>query len=159
METEVHIAGTLPVIGIIVGMLLFWIASRGRNDRLGRMPWHRALLRALGVAAMVLGSFALIGLATHVFFIVAWTVAAVVLLASIFRYYNSERHSLIWMLTVAAERGIPLNSAVMAFAEERNDRIGLQAAKLADYLEAGVPPGTGSEEIRDPCIVRHVAGR
>jgi type II secretory pathway component PulF len=65
----------------------------------------------------------------------------VVLLAAVCRYFETERHSLLWVLMAAAERGIPLDAAARAFADERNDYVGRRARALADYLEAGLPLG------------------
>ena len=60
-------------------------------------------------------------------------------------YREGEQRVLLWCLAVAAERGIPLDSAARAFAGERQDRIGRRAASLAEYLEACVPLGLALE--------------
>jgi type II secretory pathway component PulF len=55
------------------------------------------------------------------------------------RFRHNERRSLLWAMALAAERGIPLEQAAAAFADERYDETGLRAAQLARELERGVP--------------------
>jgi len=88
---------------------------------------------------VLVGIFAAVTIMAHVFFVFLWLATVVVLITVVSRYFAAERQSLLWMLTVAAERGIPLESAARAFGQERHDRIGARAMLLADYLEAGVP--------------------
>jgi len=56
-----------------------------------------------------------------------------------FKYMAAERRALLWALAVAAEKGIPLEQAARAFADERSVQIGLRTARLAGLLEHGVP--------------------
>src|SRR5262249_58537213 len=62
------------------------------------------------------------------------------------RYRQMERRAMLWSLAVAAEKGIPLASAVRAFAEERNDDLGYRARLLAEALEKGMPLDHALEE-------------
>lgn len=129
----------VPLVLIVVGFLiLWWMYSRPGTAQLGNAVWL-TLGKVVGWVLLLLGIFAAVGLLTHVFFIVAWVVTAIVLASAVAKYRDSERESLLWALMVAAERGIPLESAARAFAEERNDLVGLRARWLAEYLEAGVP--------------------
>jgi general secretion pathway protein F len=54
-------------------------------------------------------------------------------------YRACERRSLLSVLGIAVERGIPLSEAARAFAAERHDLIGVQALRLAELLEQGTP--------------------
>jgi type II secretory pathway component PulF len=74
-----------------------------------------------------------------VLFPIVGIATAVVLVAAVRRYHDTEQQSLVWLLTTAAERGVPLDVAARCFAEERGDLVGTRAARLAEYLEAGVP--------------------
>ena len=76
--------------------------------------------------------------------------AAVVVVFIARRYFEAERRSLLWVLMAAAERGIPLEAAVSAFEDERDDVIGKRARTLADYLEAGVPLALALQRSRNP---------
>ena len=54
------------------------------------------------------------------------------------RFRSLESTSLMWLLTAAGERAIPLSHLVRSYALERTDEVGLRAARLADLLEEGV---------------------
>ena len=49
-----------------------------------------------------------------------------------FKYMAGERRALLWALAVAVEKGIPLQQAARAFADERSVQLGLRASRLAD---------------------------
>lgn len=66
-------------------------------------------------------------------------IALAIIVGTYFKYAAAERRGLLWALTVAAERGIPLAQAARAFADERSLQLGLRASRLADLLEAGAP--------------------
>lgn len=129
-----------PPLMMIAGLGILWAQSqrqaRGRAASPGRLA---EAVSAIGCVLLVLGLFAAVGLMTHLFFVVAWIATAVVLVSLLYRYRSVERRSLLWMLMLAAERGIPLERAARAFAEERNDYIGRRTLDLAEYLEAGLP--------------------
>ncbi len=131
----------LALLGLMIaGPAILWMQSQ-------RASWVRTassgrtvnIVAVVGWVLLLLGLFAVVGLMTHYFFPVAWIATAVVLLALLFRFRSSEKRSLLWMLMLAAERRIPLETAARAFAEERHDRIGNRALDLAEYLEAGLP--------------------
>lgn len=54
------------------------------------------------------------------------------------RYRQSERCTLLWLLAIAAEKGIPLSQAARSYAAGRTDEMGRRGAALADYLEQGM---------------------
>lgn len=90
------------------------------------------LLLLVGLIGMVVGT-------AGPFSILAIVVLPAVLIMAVGQFRQSERRALLDMLGIAAERGIPLESAARAFADERGDELGLRAAHLADLLEAGMP--------------------
>ena len=131
----------LAPLGLIVaGLGLLWAQARatsyGRAGSPGRLA---GAVSTIGWLLFLLGVFAAVGLMTHVFFVVAWIVTAVVMGSLVYRYRSGERRSLLWTLMLAAEREIPLETAARAFAKERHDHIGRRALDLAEYLEAGLP--------------------
>jgi hypothetical protein len=79
-------------------------------------------------------------------------VPAVVLIGAmaVARYRDSERQALVWMFALAAEKGISLSSASRAFADGRVDEMGLRSARLAEFLDAGVPLQEGLRPARHP---------
>jgi protein transport protein HofC len=62
----------------------------------------------------------------------------VFVLIELFRRHRvSQQYALLWLLTIAAERSMPLAPAVEAFARERGGRFGRRAMRLAQLLRAG----------------------
>lgn len=61
------------------------------------------------------------------------------LLLALDRHRHGEHRALLWTLTTAAERGIPLPEAARAFADEMQNDTGTRSLALAQSLEAGQP--------------------
>lgn len=136
-DTTIAALGPLALMGL--GAMLLWFAA-GQIDRdLTNSNIVIVLLRVVGWVMLLIGILIMLAFMVHAFAIFLWLATIVVLVSTVVRYFAAEQQSLLWALTVAAERGIPLESAARSFAEERNDRIGYRATLLADYLEAGVP--------------------
>ncbi len=148
-----------PLALVVVGIAILWVQSRMRTRQATDPGFAMALLASAGWVLFLLGLFAVVLVTTNVFSILTLPATAVALLAMFDRYRVTERRSLIWALTVAAERGIPLESAARAFAAERYDDLGRRARDLADYLEAGVPLGLALARSRNsfPSAVRLAA--
>jgi type IV pilus assembly protein PilC len=129
----------VPLVLTVGGVLVLWHCYRELPTAQQVGSLSNDLGKVTGWCLLLLGLFALLALMTGLFFLVAWVAAAIVLVSMLARYRETEQESLLWMLMVAAERNIPLESAARAFADERNDSVGLRARRLAEYLEAGVP--------------------
>ncbi|MDD4267445.1 MAG: hypothetical protein GXY25_04640 [Pirellulaceae bacterium] len=125
----------------IAGLAILWAQGRAwaENRRTIAPDWLASATTALGWVLFLVGVFAAVGLMAHAFFLLAWIVAALILITLFHRYRAVERRSLLWTLMLAAERGIPLHTAARAFAEERRDATGQRVRDLAEYLEAGLP--------------------
>ncbi|MCA9121652.1 MAG: type II secretion system F family protein [Planctomycetaceae bacterium] len=138
---DTTLAAVGPLALIALGLMLLWAASYRSDTYIYAKSTDlvAALLRVLGWTMLLVGLFIMLAFMSHVFAIFLWIATIVVLISGVVRYFAAEQQSLLWALTVAAEHGIPLESAARSFSEERNDRIGARAALLADYLEAGVP--------------------
>ncbi|MDA1051500.1 MAG: type II secretion system F family protein [Planctomycetota bacterium] len=136
---DTTIAALGPLALIALGLTLLWVAASGIDRSATSNDLVVMLLRTVGWVMLLVGLLVMLAFMSHVFALFLWIVTIVVLISTVVRYFAAEQQSLLWALTVAAERGIPLESAARAFAEERNDRIGRRATRLADYLEAGVP--------------------
>lgn len=136
-DTTLAALGPLALIGL--GLVLLWLAACRVDSYVATFDLVATLLRAIGWTLLLVGLFIMLAFMSHAFSLFLWIATIVVLISTVVRYFAAEQQSLIWALTVAAERGIPLESAARSFAEERNDRIGRRATLLADYLEAGVP--------------------
>jgi general secretion pathway protein F len=123
----------------LVGGALLWTvrlvygARRGPSD-----DWVKRVLLLAGWGLLAFGAiFGAVGLSGALSLVAA--VGLFVVGLSYFKYMAAERRALLWALTVAAEKGIPLEQAARALADERSVQIGLPVARLADLLEAGVP--------------------
>lgn len=128
----------VPLAVTLLGVGIVFAASRLRFGGTLELVLRTAMLTTgwmMILAGLLIGMIAM----SHGFAILLWLITLVVVLAAVVRYFASEQQSLLWVLTVAAERGVSLESAARAFGEERSDRIGRQAMLLADYLAAGVP--------------------
>lgn len=136
---DTTIAALGPLASIALGLLLLWIAACRSDSFTTGTDLVTTLLRVVGWVMLLIGILVMLVFMSHVFALFLWLATIVVLVSTVVRYFAAEQQSLVWALTVAAERGIPLESAARAFADERNDRIGRRATLLADYLEAGVP--------------------
>jgi type II secretory pathway component PulF len=91
-------------------------------------------------------------------------VTMVVFAMAVAKFRGSERRSLLWVLAVSAERGLPLAPAARAFAAERADEQGRRAMRLADLLEAGVPlpeafDRSGNRLPTDACLAVRVGSQ
>jgi len=136
----------LVLVGIGLLWTRIWLHQRGR---LTADDVPARLLSASGWSLLVLGLFAVVAITTNVVAIITCPMVGILLAAAVRRHQNSERQALLRLLTTAAERGIPLETAAQAFADERDDMVGLCARDLADYLDAGVPLGLALRRSRN----------
>ncbi len=127
-----------PFAMIAAGVIVLWVVGQQRDPGGGRDALT-AGWRGVGWGLLLVGIFLVITFTAVIFAVVLWAAAVFVIVGTAVRYLSAERQSLLWVLAVAAERGIPLEAAARAFAGERNDVMGKRALMLADYLEAGVP--------------------
>ncbi len=134
----------------ILGAALLWavkLAYVGRraisDDLVKRLMllagWLLLLTGTVGVVVGLSGPFAPVPL-----------LGSVVAAIGYFKYMTAERRALLWALAVAAEKGIPLEQAARAFADERGVQIGVRVSRLADMLEAGVPLPLALDLSRNP---------
>ncbi len=124
---------------IILGVAMLWSVRLIYGARRG--PSDDLLKRSFLLAGWILiagGTLGLAGAATGLFHLLT-LVCFILVLVAYFRYVQGERSALLWSLATAAERGIPLEQAARAFADERSVQIGTRVARLANLLEDGVP--------------------
>lgn len=129
-----------PLVLMILGAVILSLQSRMRwRARDPRPTLTTILLVVLGWAAFLAGLFVSVAMMANIFAPFLVIVTAIVVLSIRYHYQRMEQRYLLWILMVAAERGIPLEQAARDFAEERRDWIGARALDLAEYLEAGLP--------------------
>jgi protein transport protein HofC len=133
--------------------LFFKYLERAQADAFRYRPGDllRAIVRVACWTAFLVASAVLIallagvgppsevGIGPIILAILLWLALLIMILLIFVRYRQMERRAMLWSLAVAAEKEIPLASAVRAFAEERHDGLGYRARLLAEALEQGVP--------------------
>ena len=101
------------------------------REALSLLSW---ILIAVGLAAgMVPLGGGLSGLVVPIFPLI---IGVIVLVMSFQRWRLANQYGFIWAMATAAEQGIPLISAIDAFAEDRR-QFGGRARRLAELLRAG----------------------
>jgi len=134
--SDINPAGILVLA--IMGAALLWAVKLVYGNRSGcsdDIP--KRILLVAGWMLLVLG--VVVGFAFFLFVIPLPILGLVIVIAAYRKYMAGERRAMLWALAVAAEKGIPLEQAARAFADERSVQIGARVSHLADLLESGVP--------------------
>lgn len=133
--------GPLNLILLAIPGIALWFALRilyGKRTRIASDP----LRTTLSIAATLMIVIAILGT------LIALTGPAIVPLALLGiiavlmvhdRLRRAEHRALLWSLTVAAQKGIPLGEAARAYADETLGDTGSRALRLAEAVEAGQP--------------------
>jgi type II secretory pathway component PulF len=153
-----------------LGIALLWAMNLAYGARCAGAPddWLKFCLHTAGWILVLAGSMAALlafvgndvllwkliqnpyGLGWIAVHFTAVLIFGLIVLATLNRYRQSEGQALLWTLTYAAERGIPLSYAARAFAQERTDEIGSRSWRLADALDAGLPLDAALVAARQP---------
>lgn len=130
----------LVLVLLLPVCLAWWVLGRVRQRRneIGNRSGFLAIIVAfcwilLGVTVLVA---VLVGLFAGV---LPGIIVKIVLISAVVRYRRSEMQYLITNLAEAAERGIPLETVAMAYAQEGSGSLSKRARNLADYLDAAMP--------------------
>jgi type IV pilus assembly protein PilC len=110
----------------------------------GRRPGAApdAIHSVLTIGGWLLILLALIGATLSVMGLVAIVIvmfAAAVVLGTLTNHLHSQRRSLLTVLALAAERGIPFPEAIRSLAAEQSGLAAQRASRLAEHLEWGMP--------------------
>lgn len=128
---------TVIIVGSVIALLLASAAILTLRGRIPRFPLDGFFL-FLGL--IVYGFVLFILLVWLGPFGIAWWVVAVYALIEWIRKRRASRQvGLLWMLTIASERSMPLAPAVEAYANERGGSFSRKARLLAQMLNSGVP--------------------
>ena len=98
-------------------------AAKPEPWRLSHLMWLVVVVAVLLSLYMTIGGFLIIG---GVVILIAMAVGAAVILA---RARTTQQDSLLWILAIAAERGMPLAPTVAAFADQYAGRGGLDVER------------------------------
>lgn len=125
------------LVGIAVLMAVRLIYSRpvgGGDDQV------RLALHVIGWVLVAVGLLSLWQMFTGPLFgVLYWIVAVVAAGHMASRYQQSEKTALLWVMSIAAERQMPLVPTIEAFAREWGGVFGRRVQLLAAALRAGVP--------------------
>jgi type II secretory pathway component PulF len=132
--------GPVALIGLVVlGIAVLWARQVAYRTRAAH---HQDALRLiLSISGSLLILVGILGVAAHIvsfFIIIVALIMLGVTLMLVMRFRLLERRTLLQCISVAAEKGIPLDQAVRGYANERTDEMGYRAAILAEALEAGM---------------------
>ena len=136
-DATIYILAILAVVYLVMagaaGLLVWRLISERRyydnpaSLAIGATGWTLAIVGICG------GGFVLVG-----FWSIPWSVILLVVVVETVRARRATRqYALLWVLTVSAERGMPLVEAIEAFAEECGGRWH-RARRLAAMLAQGV---------------------
>jgi type II secretory pathway component PulF len=128
-------AASLLLIGTVV-LIALGIVYRGRKPPADQpqilMRLAGWLLLAIGILGMLLVVFDEMGLILWLIGIGCWG-------GAVYRFRRSQQLTQLKLLAISADRGMPLEPAVRALAEEEGGPYFWRATKLADSLAAGTP--------------------
>ncbi len=145
MTIALEIVFFLSIAGMLLGGSLIWCAQLSL-----RRTAPRLLMSVVGWVTLIAATITLCLLFGQAMMIVGLPILAGALIIALYRYRASEQQILFWVLTSAAERGVPLWKAAHAFAMERIDptsvvtapsgfSVGGQAQVLGNLLQQGAP--------------------
>ncbi len=125
----------LTFLGVVVWLLVKSLRFRD----LCRTFFERicALLSALCVVFLAVILLLAFLAGANILGFVLWAVLIVTIEQWMRKRWAVHQNALLWLLTVSAERSMPLVPAVEAFAKERGGRFGRLAQRLAAMLKAG----------------------
>ncbi len=126
------LVGTAAVVAFRRGLAAFRLDDEAADSLVGVVGWAGW---GLLLVWTLLVSWAFL---TPVLGTLWWAIAVAVLVEALRWRRATEQQALLWMLTIAAERDMPLIPALEAFAEERGGRRAIRARRMAALLAQGV---------------------
>jgi len=127
---------TIPAIALRFAILALY----GRRRLTAADPMQMLLSLSSAILFVLAGLGIVVGLMGLWFLIIPLPVAFVILVLMIFdRSRHSEHRALLWSLSAAAEKGVPLSEAARAYADETLGDTGVRALALAEAIERGEP--------------------
>lgn len=140
---------TMSPVGFLLGRL---VGTSGRPARSGVRANVRMFLQFITWILTFILLFVAMVVTAGIWGFLLWLALIVVTISVRVRYWQMERRVLVWLLGVATEKQIPLPEAAQAFADERLDKLGVRAHRLAIALNQGLPldRAIAATEIRLP---------
>lgn len=136
---EIILVAAIIVLGLLLALIVIFMARRTRSATLHSiLAGILAYLGIIGRVLIALALFLALGFLMGPFGILGWFVLIFVIVEGTRKYKASQQYGLLWLLTVSAERSMPLVPAIEAFATERRGRFSRRAKRLAEILGEGV---------------------
>ena len=136
---EVLFVAAIVVLGLLSAIIVGLV---GKSIRSGTLhPILAGILSYLWIMGCVLIAvllFLVFGALMGPFGIIAWFILIFTFTEGAQKYRASRQYGLLWLLTVSAERFMPLVPAIEAFAQERRGLFSRRAKRLAAMLGEGV---------------------
>lgn len=127
---------TIPAIALRFAILALY----GRRRLTAADPMQMLLSLASAILFVLAGLGVVVGLLGLWFLMIPLPFAFLILVLMIFdRARHSEHRALLWSLSTAAEKGVPLSEAARAYADETLGDTGVRALALAEAIERGEP--------------------
>ena len=138
-QADVILVAAIIVLGLLLALVVILAARRIRTGTLH--PILAGVLTYLGIIGRVLLALVLLFALAYLmgpFGIIAWFILIFTLTEGARKFRASRQYGLLWLLTVSAERSMPLVPAIEAFAKERCGLFSRRAKRLAAMLNEGV---------------------
>jgi type II secretory pathway component PulF len=136
---DIAFIAAFPLLLLLGGFLLLWYVARRRKRQRIDTPTLNGLLVITGWIVLLTGVLLYVLMTTWSAATAMLPAVIVILIAGVRWYRRAEGRTLLWALTDAADRGIPLAAIARAYGDETRGLLGSRAVKLAEYLEAAVP--------------------
>ena len=132
--TAVGVGLALAISAIAILAMRKWRSESVRAFCSDAWTYLRLLVYVLIGLSLFFGLVAVLGPVG----LACWIIGLFVFFEVVRKYRATRQYGLLWLLTVSAERSIPLGPAVDAFAQEYGNHFGRRVRRLAAMLDSGV---------------------
>lgn len=139
MDTADILVMVAAVLAVVLPVTVVYLMRR--LPLIPREVFLRRLWAVVRVSLWVLlvgGTLVLSFCLLHVVGIIWYLIVLFVIVEVIRKRRAAQQYALLWLLLAAAQRAMPLDAAVEAFAREQGGRFGRRARRLAAMLQDGV---------------------
>jgi type II secretory pathway component PulF len=123
-----------------IALRLAVAALYGRHRRASGDPMQTLLSMSSGILFAMAALGFVVGLFGLWLMIIPFSIAFVIIGFMVFdRVWQSEHRALLWALSAAAQKGVPLSETARAYSDETQGDTGYRSLALAEALERGEP--------------------
>ena len=125
------------VLGTLTTFAAWWLYRARREGDLSYFDLFQMAVMGLGELLMILLLLVILVAVFGPVGLVGIVIVAFVVIECLRKRRASQQSALLWLLTVAAERSMPLGPAIEALAAEQQGAFAWRARRLAELLAAG----------------------